>query len=318
MTVPPQEDYLKLVNAAIEENYDTNTITRLLRLLKLHVGNVAIPLIDEIIAGLYGNTLQPVALLEDKMVALGKVIVPGAESDGKALVQMTPLTEFEVAYVENLLRRGGNGNDVIAVLSHVKIDITRDHLRTCCPGKYLNDEIINCYLSLVSGHRRDIFCFSSFFMSKLYDDDKAYNYSKVKRWKRPDLFKLKQVFVPINVDNSNDHWILAVIDMTCKRIRMYDSAYGTGKKYLGILKRFLDDELLKNMTTFLNERAWQLVESDPRVVPQQGNGYDCGVFVLAFAHALSLDYSIRGVTQEGMPNFRRRVVHSIAKQLVKW
>jgi len=318
MTVP-QEEYLTLVNAAIAEDYDTNTIMHLLRVLKLHVVNDgAIPLIDEIIAGLYVNTLLSVALLEDKMVALGKVIVPGVESDGKALVQMTPLTETEDAYVVNLLRRGGNGGDVIAVLSHIKINITRDDLRTCCPGKYLNDQVINCYLSLVSGHRRDIFCFSSFFMPALYDNDKAYNYSKLKRWKRPDLFKLKRVFVPINVDNSNDHWILAVIDMTCKRISMYDSASGMGKKYIGILKRFLDDEFLKNMATSLNEPAWQFVESDPRVVPQQGNGYDCGVFLLAFAHALSLDYSIRGVTQEGMPNFRRRIVHSIAKQLVKW
>ena len=332
MTVP-QEEYFKLLKDAIAEGYDADTIIRLLHLVKLHaVNDVANPLIDDIIADLRDvNVLRAAALLEDRIVALGKVIAPvappvvapvaapPAESDGNARVQMTPLTVMEESYVSNLLRRkSGNGKDVISVLSHVKISITRDDLRTCCPGEYLNDQVINCYLSLVSGHRRDIFMFSTFFMTKLHDDDKVYDFFKVKRWKRPDLFKLKKVFVPINVDNSNDHWILAVIDMTQKRVSVYDSAGGTGKNYLDILVRFLDDELLKNMATPLDEKSWQLVESDPRVVPQQGNGYDCGCFLLAFAHALSLDYSLDAVTQEGMPNFRRRIVHSIARQLVKW
>jgi len=323
----PQEDYLQLAKDAIAEYYDADTIIHLLHLVNLHaVNDVAKPLIDDIVADLRDvNVLRTAVLLGDKMVALGKVItvapllpvVPVAAVPPVAPMQMTPLALTEDAYVSNILRRG-NGEDVISVLSYVNIRITRQDLRTCCPCRYLNDEVINCYLSLVSGHRHDVFCFSTFFMAALYDDDKAYNFFKVKRWKRPDLFKLKTVVVPINVDNRNDHWILAVIDMTNARIAMYDSAGGTGKKYLDILARFLDDELLKNMATPLDENAWQLVESDRRVVPQQENSYDCGAFLLAFAHVLSLGYNIRSVAQSGMPNFRRRIVYSIARQLVRW
>jgi hypothetical protein len=66
-----------------------------------------------------------------------------------------------------------------------------------------------------------------------------YNYNQVSRWSRKvpgrgNIFNLKYIFVPINLDNS--YWTLAVIFMEDKKIQYYDLMGSTDKaKLVGLL-----------------------------------------------------------------------------------
>ena len=49
-----------------------------------------------------------------------------------------------------------------------------------------------------------------FFMSKLLDENNQYNFSKVKRYVKQEIFKKKKIILPINIQNT--HWASGVID----------------------------------------------------------------------------------------------------------
>ena len=47
-------------------------------------------------------------------------------------------------------------------------------------------------------------------MSKLLDENNQYNFSKVKRYVKQEMFKKKKIILPINIQNT--HWASGVID----------------------------------------------------------------------------------------------------------
>ena len=49
-----------------------------------------------------------------------------------------------------------------------------------------------------------------FFMSKLLDENNQYNFSKVKRYIKQEIFKKMKIILPINIQNT--HWASGVID----------------------------------------------------------------------------------------------------------
>lgn len=133
------------------------------------------------------------------------------------------------------------------------------------------------------------------------------------------------MFFPVNIDNT--HWCLAVVHMQAKKIQYFDSMSGSGDMYLQGLKRcvliagcwllesqlvsrlsrvaptpppprvrpshphkqnsYLADEHKDKKKADLDLSGWELMHSDPRVTPQQGNGSDCGCFASAFAYLMS-------------------------------
>ena len=52
--------------------------------------------------------------------------------------------------------------------------------------------------------------YNSFFMSKLLDENNQYNFSKVKRYVKQEMFKKKRIILPINIQNT--HWASGVIN----------------------------------------------------------------------------------------------------------
>ena len=78
--------------------------------------------------------------------------------------------------------------------------------------------------------------FNSFFVDKLLDDGRGYNYRNVRRWtKRIDVFSMKKLFFPVNIDNQ--HWCMAVVHMDDRRIQFYDSYGGSGRGWLQVARR---------------------------------------------------------------------------------
>jgi sentrin-specific protease 1 len=98
------------------------------------------------------------------------------------------------------------------------------------------------------------------------------------------------ILVPLHLDDA--HWALAVVDLRRQNIYYYDSLlrgnfYDDGRKHLKRLQRWLADAWaekgLANPTPVIPQ--WPLVVV--RNIPQQRNGYDCGVFSTMFGRLLA-------------------------------
>ena len=75
--------------------------------------------------------------------------------------------------------------------------------------------------------------FNSFFINKLLDEGRGYDYNGVSRWtKRLNIFSKKHIFFPVNI--SNQHWCMAVVHMDGRIIQYYDSMGGEGREYLEV------------------------------------------------------------------------------------
>ena len=118
--------------------------------------------------------------------------------------------------------------------SAFNIDIRRKDIHTLRGLNWLNDEIINFYMSLIAERSKQadlkIHTFTTFFYPKLLKD----GYQSLKRWTRKiDVFSYDLILIPIHLGL---HWTLAIIDFTCKEIRYYDSMNGNNYECLKALK----------------------------------------------------------------------------------
>ena len=87
--------------------------------------------------------------------------------------------------------------------------INRASLRRLKPGVWLNDELVNSQMHLINlmyFESLKCHCFTSYFMSKLVDESKGYNFENVKRWfKDINIFNYDVVVFPITFDRC--HWV---------------------------------------------------------------------------------------------------------------
>ena len=96
-----------------------------------------------------------------------------------------------------------------------------------------------------------------------------------------------------------------------KRIAFYDSLGGSGAIEMAHVEQYIEDEHADQHgadSTPLDMSAWT---TESCRVPQQVNGYDCGVFMCQFIFALAMDTGFT-FTQTDMPYFRRRMALDIA------
>lgn len=119
------------------------------------------------------------------------------------------------------------------------------------------------------------------------------------------------IIVPVHL---GVHWATAAVDLRNKRIDYYDSMNGAPRQHMRALQRWLRDEAADKLPalpaaanplglTADDFAEWPVRYLDPSVVPQQGNGSDCGVFALRFAEALA-----RGLSA---PDFSQRDVEAL-------
>ena len=115
---------------------------------------------------------------------------------------------------ELLIRNAFNNHPQDEVLINAfGISITRKDVQTLRGLNWLNDEVINFYMNLITersvqnpAYSSDLKCytFSTFFYSKLIKD----GYSTLKRWTRKvDIFSHNLILIPVHLGL---HWTLAV------------------------------------------------------------------------------------------------------------
>lgn len=200
------------------------------------------------------------------------------------------------------------------LVSGFRLHITRSDIRTLNEGSWLNDEVINFYLSLImerSGSEEAktagwprVYTFNTFFYQKLA----ASGYAAVKRWTRSvDIFSFDILLVPLH---CSMHWCLAAVDFRKRTIHYYDSLMSKGDKghFLLQLRSYVEDESQGKKKESIDWKAWELIVAED--APQQKNTSDCGVFICQYSECLSRDAPF-AFEQQHMPYFRKRMVFEL-------
>ncbi|XP_046401958.1 uncharacterized protein LOC124167936 [Ischnura elegans] len=200
--------------------------------------------------------------------------------------------------------------------------ITGADIQTLADSNWLNDEVINNYMDMLtqrgqSNEYPSVHCFNTFFYPKLNSS----GYSSVRRWtKKVDIFQKEILIVPLHLEI---HWALAVVDFRQKSICYYDSMNGRKKNILQVILKYLQEEKNDKKKENFDGSGWELKLIQD--IPQQRNGYDCGVFACMFAEHLSrgLANGSKGsskckrpyppfpFSQDNMPYFRKRMIYEI-------
>ncbi|XP_043275305.1 sentrin-specific protease 1-like [Venturia canescens] len=181
-----------------------------------------------------------------------------------------------------------------------RIKIKQEDLENLSGTNWLNDEVINNYLELISN--KNTYAMSSFFFPRL----QVNGYSAVRRWtKKVNIFEYRKVIIPIHMGN---HWCLAVIDIIFGQIRYYDSLGGSQPRYLDTLLEYLKEEVEEKGVKPIRREDWSL--ETKMNIPRQTNGYDCGIFTCMFARyeARNKEFNF---TQRDMPQIRTKMIREL-------
>ena len=204
--------------------------------------------------------------------------------------------------------------------------------------KWLNDEVINFYHRVVLSERDRDMCactlqrrshfFSSFFLQELYQDHSKdlqkvgkYNFDAAeKTWQRNKtvLFNCHFLVFPNHV--GGNHWTTIIVNMHEKTITHYNSLkvryYNTSKgeshyaKLDGILQYLQTRYIMEYGNGRFPIEEWKIVDSIVGV-PQQRNGYDCGVFCCMISDFVSRRLPLDNLTQNHIDKCREIIARDI-------
>lgn len=276
----------------------------------------------------------------------------GKAADVRALLA----SEEDKESYNMVVRRGGNhGVDLAqaqdtAVSFKSGLSLTYRQLATLAPGQWLNDQVINAYLSMICEERNALrgkevaVSLGTHFYARVEQELRGrtsdaetlpplLTNSGVLRWLRRRRHVLQPgttriVLVPVNL--SQTHWALAVLNWELCTWFYYDS-YIHGKSAVA------RGELILRQLAHAFSESWRILcgddvsrhvdcrrvvaaaaahgndvsaESGFAVAPQQTNSYDCGVFVCCAAWC-----AVNGVamdfTQCDVTASRRVMLHEL-------
>ena len=105
--------------------------------------------------------------------------------------------------------------------------VTRAAFYSLGDNRWLQDEVVNCYIGLLAGENRQCSSDCHFFNASFYrklaeyrhrDGSVGYSYDRVARWtKKVNLFSKRLVIIPVHRPRRK-HWILVAILMQGEQI----------------------------------------------------------------------------------------------------
>ena len=237
-------------------------------------------------------------------------------------------------YVRKYIYGTNSFNKVCTVNNHdiVYSDIIRLQ-RPTSRHQYLNDNIINAYMSILqkdnddrckqeSGKLKSII-YNTHFFFRLFDggETQEFRYENVSRWwKSVDIFSLNKMFFPVHIKiGFYEHWTLVVVAVQQKRIDYYDSCGGNGEYWVkGVLEYISLKWKDKNDCIPFNRQEWKMNYSSSHNVPQQTNGWDCGVFICLYTYLLLQEKELLFSQSQVNEHVREKIALSILKgKLIK-
>jgi Ulp1 family protease len=243
----------------------------------------------------------------------------------KVRPRVPKLKAEELALANDGLWGDGSSGEVLA--SRFSVDLTRGQLQCLRPGEWLNDEVINFYYKLLQersnmGVSGGLKCWfpNSFFWPKLSGkNSKEYSYKEVRRWTikaKVDIFQLECVVFPMNIGET--HWAMGAIDLRARGFRYFDSMLSRPPpNFVAFLRRYVGDEhSAKKGRPLEGVDEWELLPAEG-LVPQQRNGYDCGVFTCCFGEYFSESKPF-SFDQADMPDLRLRLAARVMQADENW
>ncbi|XP_014510319.1 ubiquitin-like-specific protease ESD4 isoform X2 [Vigna radiata var. radiata] len=208
----------------------------------------------------------------------------------KELVQEVPFEPFipltEEEEVEVTRAFSANRRKILVAHEKSCIEVSGEKFQCLRPGAWLNDE-------LISGKN-------------------GYDFKSVRRWTSQKklgygLHECDKIFVPIH---KEIHWCLAVINKKEKKFQYLDSLKGVDTHVMKVLASYIVDEVKDKTGKDMDISSWEkeFVED----LPEQQNGYDCGVFMIKYADFYSRNSGLC-FNQEHMSYFRRRTAKEILR-----
>ncbi|XP_061396610.1 uncharacterized protein LOC133332243 [Musca vetustissima] len=198
------------------------------------------------------------------------------------------------------------------LVSKFNLNITRRDIHTLCGHNWLNDEVINFYMNLLTERGEvkskshglpTVYAMNTFFVPRLMQAGHA----GVKRWTRKvDIFSKDVIPVPVHVGGV--HWCMAIIHMKNRTIKYYDSMGTPNPSVLKALEQYLKDESLDKRKQPFDTSDFQI--ESVQGVPRQMNGSDCGVFSCMFAEYITRNKEIT-FSQQNMEYFRQKMILEI-------
>jgi len=219
--------------------------------------------------------------------------------------QFPILSDEEQNLVQRTLRRAEHE----IVSNHGDIELTVSDVQRLSGYEWLNDEVINFYLSMLKERSTNsttkCLFYNSFFYT-LYQK----GYARVRRWSTKanvDIFEMDKVIFPVHLGN---HWCTAVINLRDKKFEYYDSMGSPNYKCIQLMRKYLEEEYKDKKKGVFDITGW--TEYQPQDIPKQENGYDCGIFACMFADFCSRDapFTFR---QKHMPYLREKIIVEVAR-----
>ena len=113
---------------------------------------------------------------------------------------------------------------------------------------------------------------------------------------------------------------MLVFYMLLKEIHYYDSMSGYGDRYINYGLRWLADEIMDKKGIAIDINDWTQFQQED-YVPQQHNGYDCGVYTCALGYLISANKRLPDpkknneatFTKDQVQNMRLRIKESFMR-----
>ncbi|OHS98384.1 Clan CE, family C48, Ulp1-like cysteine peptidase [Tritrichomonas foetus] len=185
-----------------------------------------------------------------------------------------------------------------------KIFIIQKDIDSLGRRKWLSDGVINSYLTYLHNtkQRYDIGYTNTFFYHKLtnYGSEEANKWGGI--WEtKLDIFS--HFLIPLT---TGSHWFLIDLDFEKQKMNVYDSFSYTHLEHTTNINAFLNYQQINSLKVVHPE------------IPQQTNGYDCGVFLLKFAELI---YEGKKINKKSFsPSFAieyRKKIANILKNYLK-
>ena len=240
---------------------------------------------------------------------VGKGPVKRVEHGSKSNLSKLAMKEKERKDIkESINIMGGPANEVLVKKN---LWLTRTDFRSLAGSNYLNDKIIDEYLTLIQQRNTDdqtlpkIATFTVFLYQKLERLGLEEGYRDTEAWIKEDIRNKDLIFFPIH---KNHHWSLIVVDTKGKTVQYLDSIRGSRKVSSAprIIKKYIE----KYYKEKGEAATFKIIIRED--IPCQTNGVDCGVFLCQYAERLARQAPI-DFRQEDMAEIRAKMAEELLK-----
>ncbi|KAJ3992910.1 hypothetical protein F5050DRAFT_1852134 [Lentinula boryana] len=192
-------------------------------------------------------------------------------------------------------------------------------LHTLNPTRWLNDNVMNAYISLLSSTTPpNITIVPSFINSAI----RTARTAGMSMRKNEALFRLTKpypnlmssllILMPINIGNT--HWIAGAINLPARTLTLYDSSQSVYQNHYEDIFWGIQNWLVNEGKRRQQEMSNLKLIAPQITVPQQLNSYDCGLFTLNFILACAQGKDEFPFDQSNCSQLRRKMCWELANE----